>query len=45
MQLSRGGENEDEKPVARESIKLKQIMERKRVFSQENKFAEDADEK
>ena len=42
MQLDRGGENEGEKPVARESIKVKQILKRKRMFSKEHKFAEDA---
>jgi len=34
-------EFEGEKPVAREIIKIKQIMERKRVESRVNAFAED----
>jgi len=43
MQLARGGEDEGEKPVARESIKIKQILKRKRIYSKVHKFAEDAD--
>jgi nitrogen-specific signal transduction histidine kinase len=41
MQLARGGEKEGEKPVARESIKLKQIFDRKRLFSKEHQFTEE----
>ena len=43
MQLLRGGESKGEKPVARETIKLKQIMERKRIFSKEHGLGDDAD--
>lgn len=44
-QLARGAENEGEKPVAREAIKLKQILERKRIHSKEHRLSEDADSK
>lgn len=42
MQLERGGEKEGEKPIAREAIKLKQIMKRKRIFNKEHEFAIDS---
>ncbi len=41
-QLSMGQEVEGEKPVARETIKIKQNMERKRIFSLVNEFADDS---
>ena len=40
-QLSTGKEQEGEKPVARETIKIRQNMERKRIFSLVNEFADD----
>lgn len=36
-----GAEGADEKPIARETIKVKQNMERKRIFSLVNDFADD----
>ena len=35
---------EGEKPVARETIKVKQNMERKRIFSLVNEFTDETDE-
>ena len=40
-QLTEAFEQKGEKPVARETIKLKQIMKRKRIHSLVNDFAED----
>ena len=40
-QLTLGAEGEGEKPVARETIKIKQIMERKRIHSLVNEFSDD----
>ena len=42
-QLARAEEAEGEKPVARETIKIKQIMERKRQTSLVNEFTTDYD--
>ena len=43
-QLTSGREMEGEKPVARETIKVKQNMERKRIFSLVNEFTDETDE-
>ena len=40
-QLSTGKEEDGEKPIARETIKVKQNMERKRIFSLVNEFSDD----
>jgi hypothetical protein len=44
MQLARGGEKDGEQPIARDSIKLKQIFNRKRMYSKENNIGQEVDD-